>query len=150
MVYVLLTAANLSNDHERLVRATASLEFNEMKNKLERAFGKYDGREGDKHVGTLPIKEECLYTKGYTHRGHKHHGFNQGLKHQMSTTNHKGFNWNLGGIFWGKGSGNPVDSEAMSVTARVAVCVHLYVCVYVHMHRIYPITLNIIFHGYIC
>ena len=46
MAYFLLVVANLLDELEWLVRAKASLEFNEIKNKIHRIFGKYDGREG--------------------------------------------------------------------------------------------------------
>ena len=64
MAYFLLAAANLSNDHERLVRATASLKFDDMKDKMQQVFGEFDGTDSGTQGATLPIKEECLYTKG--------------------------------------------------------------------------------------
>ena len=65
MAYFLLTAANLSHDHERLVRATASSNSDDMKDKLQKVFGEFDGNDVDMQTGTLPVKEECLFTKGY-------------------------------------------------------------------------------------
>ena len=78
MAYFLLTAANLSHDHERLVRATASLNSDDMKDKLQKVFGEYDGNEVNMQIGTLPVKEECLLSKGYNWRrssrgGHSSH-----------------------------------------------------------------------------
>lgn len=87
-----MAAANLSDDHKPLVRATAFMELNEMKNNLQRVFGEHDGRKGDEHDETLPIKEKCLYMKGHSHHGHRHHEFNQVSKHQRATTKHKRFN----------------------------------------------------------
>ena len=57
MAYFLLTAANLSHDHERLVRATASLNSDDMKDKLQKVFGEFDGNDVDLQIGTLPVKE---------------------------------------------------------------------------------------------
>ena len=65
MAYFLLTAANLSDDHERLVRATATLNSGDMKYKLQKVFGEFDGNDVHMQIGTLPVKEECLFTKGY-------------------------------------------------------------------------------------
>jgi len=39
--YVLLKAANLSSDHERLVRTTATLVVVDMKEKLQKVFGEF-------------------------------------------------------------------------------------------------------------
>ena len=68
MAYFLLTAANLSHDHERLDRATASLNSGDMKDKLQKVFGEFDGNDVDMEIGTLPLKEECSFTKGYNQR----------------------------------------------------------------------------------
>ena len=65
MAYFLLTAANLSHDHERLVRTTASLNLDDMKDKLQKVFGEFDENDVDMEIGILPVKEECLFTKGY-------------------------------------------------------------------------------------
>ena len=68
MAYFPLTAANLSHDHERLVRATESLNSGDMKDKLQKVFGDFDGNNVDMQIGTLPVKEKCLFTKGYNRR----------------------------------------------------------------------------------
>ena len=68
MAYFLLTTANLSDDHEKLVRATASLNSDDMKDKLQKVFGQFDGNDEDTQTGTLPVKEQCLLTKGYNQR----------------------------------------------------------------------------------
>ena len=54
--------------HERLVRATAKLEFDDIKEKLQRVFGEFgdtlaaDGTQ----EGSMPVKtEESLYTYNY-------------------------------------------------------------------------------------
>ena len=57
--YFLIKAANLHEDHERLVRATAKMEFEDMKEQLNKVFGQYN--EKDEVEVALPIKEECLY-----------------------------------------------------------------------------------------
>ena len=66
--YFLLVAANLTSEHERLVRATAKLEFDDIKEKLQRVFGEFgdtlaaDGTQ----EGSMPVKtEESLYTYNY-------------------------------------------------------------------------------------
>ena len=76
MGYFLLTSANLSDDHERLVRATAKLEFDDIRDKLQKVFGEFDGDdEKQEGTGALPIKEECLYTRyGQRGRGNRHSG----------------------------------------------------------------------------
>ena len=78
LAYFLLAAANISEDHERLVRATSSLTFEDMKDKLQKVFGEF---ESDREGGPLPIKEDCLYTghnrgrgRGYQQRGYFRRG----------------------------------------------------------------------------
>lgn len=64
--YFLLSAANLSADHERLVRATAALTFDDIKDKLQKVFGEF-GDEEDDDTGVLPIKtESAFYTNSST------------------------------------------------------------------------------------
>ena len=58
--YFLIKAANLNDEHERLVRATAKMEFEDMKQQLQKVFGQYCDKE-EIQEGALPIKEECLY-----------------------------------------------------------------------------------------
>ena len=36
-----------------------------MKDKLQKVFREFDGNDVDMQIGTLPVKEECLFTKGY-------------------------------------------------------------------------------------
>ena len=67
LAFFLLMAANLTNDHERLVRATADLKFDDMKDKIQKVFGEFDGtQESELHESKLPVKEgkeECFYAK---------------------------------------------------------------------------------------
>ena len=64
--YFLLQAANLTIDNERLARTTAKLDYDDMKNQIQKVFGESVGN-GDE---TLPIKtEECNYTRGRFTRG---------------------------------------------------------------------------------
>ena len=67
LAFFLLMAANLTNDHERLVRATAELKFDDMKDKIQKVFGEFDGtQESELHESKLPVKEEkeeCFYAK---------------------------------------------------------------------------------------
>ena len=66
IAYFLLAAANLSPEHERLVRATSKLEFEDMKDKLQRVFGEFTEGDETTNSGSLPIKgEDCFYTKDY-------------------------------------------------------------------------------------
>ena len=65
MAYFLLTSANLSPDHERLVRATSTLKFSDMEEKLQKVFGEVTEDTNAAESRSLPIKEECLFTKTY-------------------------------------------------------------------------------------
>ena len=73
--YFLLEAANLTIDNERLARATAKLDYDDMKTQIQKVFGDNTGDASD----ALPVKsEEVLYTRnrgrgGYRGRG----GFNR-------------------------------------------------------------------------
>ena len=65
--YFLLQAANLTIDNERLARATAKLDYNDMKTQIQKVFGENVGNGAE----TLPVKteecnavEECNYTRG--------------------------------------------------------------------------------------
>ena len=59
--YFLLQAANLTIDNERLARATAKLEYGDMKVQIQKVFGETVGNDDE----TLPIKtKECNYTRG--------------------------------------------------------------------------------------
>ena len=63
--YFLLEAANLTIDNERLARATAKLDYEDMENQVQKVFGDTVGKADD----TLPVKtEECNYTS-YRGRG---------------------------------------------------------------------------------
>ena len=58
LAFFLLMAANLPEDQERLVRATAELTFENVKDKLQKVFGEFDGKDGG-----MQVKEECMYAK---------------------------------------------------------------------------------------
>ena len=88
MGYFLLTAANLSDDHERLVRATAKLDFDDIRDKLQKVFGEFDGN--DEGAGALPVKEECLYTR-YGQRGRGNRGSYSRESHDDSRRNRDSF-----------------------------------------------------------
>ena len=56
--YFLLKAANLTTDNERLARTTANLDYEDMKNQIQKVFGDTAGNAD----GTLPFKtEDCNY-----------------------------------------------------------------------------------------
>ena len=60
--YFLLKAANLSDEHERLVRTTSTLKYKEMKEQLQKVFG--DFNEDKSGTGVLPVKkEDCFYNE---------------------------------------------------------------------------------------
>ena len=68
--YFLLAAANLTSEHERLVRATSKLEFKDINDKLQKVFGEFgDAAASDDSPSSLPVKEECMFTRGYRGRG---------------------------------------------------------------------------------
>ena len=58
--YFLLRAANLSEDHERLARATASADPDDMKDKLQKIFGEFTDKEDSPDLAV----KDCLYTQG--------------------------------------------------------------------------------------
>ena len=68
LAFFLLMAANLTDDHERLVRATAQLSFDDMKDKLQKVFGEFDGND-DSKLPVKDVKEECLYARNDYSRG---------------------------------------------------------------------------------
>ena len=95
LAYFLLAAANISEDHERLVRATSTLTFDDMKDKLQKVFGEFGG---DKEGGTLPLKEDCLYTGYYRGRG-------RGYQQQGTFQPRGSFSRDQWGTFPQRGSG---------------------------------------------
>ena len=61
--FFLLKAANMTEDSEKLARATAKLEYNDMKDKVMKIFGDPGMREDS---GGVPVvKEEVMYGYGY-------------------------------------------------------------------------------------
>ena len=83
--YFLLKAANLTDDHERLVRTTATLNYKDMKEKLQKVFGDFTD---DSKSNSLPVKkEDCLYADErksktedcfYSSEGKRFFQYNQG------------------------------------------------------------------------
>ena len=64
--YFLLKAANLSDDHERLVRTTSVLKYKDMKEQLQKIFGEFSDDKGGS--GVLPVKrEDCFYNGSFNH-----------------------------------------------------------------------------------
>ena len=45
-----------------IIKATAKLDPDDICDKFQKVFGKFDG-EVERQEGALPIKEECLYTR---------------------------------------------------------------------------------------
>ena len=63
-----MQAANLTPDHEKLVRTAAKLEYKDMREKIQKVFG-----ETDYNVDCVPVKtEDCLYTDNGRSRGFRH------------------------------------------------------------------------------
>ena len=61
-----MQAANLMPDHEKLVRTAAKLEYKDMREKIQKAFGE----TGDNIVDCVPVKtEDCLYSDNGWSRG---------------------------------------------------------------------------------
>lgn len=52
--YFLLQAANLTTDNERLARTTANLDYEDMKNQIQKVFGDTVGNADH----SLPVKTE--------------------------------------------------------------------------------------------
>jgi len=107
--YFLLVAANLTSEHERLVRATAKLEFDDIKEKLQRVFGEFgdtlaaDGTQ----EGSMPVKtEESLYTNNYYRRNNRGRG--------------RGGSSYRGGR--GRGGSNRSDSNPKNVDGEIMKC----------------------------
>ena len=62
--YFLLKAANLSDDHEYLVRTTSVLTYKDMKEQLQKVFGEFSDDKGGS--GVLPVKrEDCFYNGSF-------------------------------------------------------------------------------------
>ena len=75
--YFLLQAANLTIYNERLARATAKLDYADIKIQIQKVFGVTVGNGDD----TLPIKTEgCNYTRGRPYRGRGAHHAHFALK----------------------------------------------------------------------
>ena len=60
--YFLLLAANIPTEHERLVRTTANLTLEDMKDKLQKVFGEVEANDGNNNdQGILPVKDESVF-----------------------------------------------------------------------------------------
>ncbi len=111
LAFFLLMAANLSDDHERLVRATAELTFEDIKDKLQKVFGEFDDREeGELHESKLPVKEECMYTRDHNRSGTQR---GRGTRYHRGGGNFRGAGASRGGSFSRGASraSNPRDSQ---------------------------------------
>ena len=97
LAFFLLMAANLTEDHERLVRATAELKFEDVKDKLQKVFGEFDGKDGEMHDSKLPVKEDCMYARNFNRNG----GSQSGAGSRYSQSNQRG---NFGRGTTGRGS----------------------------------------------
>ena len=63
--FFLLQTANLTSDHEKLVRTAAKLDYKDMREKIQKIFDE----TGDV-VDCVPVKtEDCLYTDNGQSRG---------------------------------------------------------------------------------
>ena len=62
LAYFLLSSANLSVDHERLVRTSATLTYDSMRETLQKVFGEVDSKVDSVQSSTLPVKEEVFLT----------------------------------------------------------------------------------------
>ena len=111
LAYFLLVAANLSTEHERLVRATAKLTFEDVKEKLQKVFGEFGDKEGEMNTGMLPVKEECLYSRGFQ-RGGRRGGFSQ----RGNSSSFRGADSR------GRGKGRGYKSNPMSSDGTVMRC----------------------------
>ena len=105
-VFFLLIAANMTDDHERLVRATAELTYDDMKEKVQKSFGEYDGKEETElQESKLLVRVECLYRSGKQMNAYsRNNRFFRGAE---------GFSYrgaNRGGSFV-RGSGRPTNNR---------------------------------------
>ena len=84
-----MQAANLTPDHEKLVRTAAKLEYKDMREKIQKVFGE----TGDNVIDCIPVKTDCLYTdngrsRGFrrNHRRGRGNTFRGGKKTQSSSS----------------------------------------------------------------
>ena len=60
LVFFLLQTANLTPDHEKLVRTAAQLEYKDMQEKIQKVFGE----TSDNLVDCVPVKTEDFFIYG--------------------------------------------------------------------------------------
>ena len=78
--YFLLSAANMSEDNEKLARTTCTkLDYTHMKNTLMKIFGDPSGTD-EHNSGVLAVKEECFYGKNRSNKTYKKYKFEVGDK----------------------------------------------------------------------
>ena len=114
--YFLLKAANLSDDHERLVRTTATLKYKDMKEQLQKVFGEFnDERNG---AGALPIKtEDCFYNESSSNFKTSYFGNRRGRSRGRAGFSGRGRGKTRqplnsdGGIKLNEKHGNPLDFD---------------------------------------
>ena len=61
--YFILRASNISEETEKLARGTATLNYQDMKDKIMKIFGD-PGIQGEK-CAAPEVKQEVLYGRGY-------------------------------------------------------------------------------------
>ena len=67
---MLLTTANFTAEHDRSVRATAKLSFNDIKGKLQKVFCRLGDATSEENASTkLGKDKQCKYTRKYQLRG---------------------------------------------------------------------------------
>ena len=62
--YFLLKAANLSDDHDCLVRTTSVLKYKDMREQLQKVFGEFNDDKGGSGV-LLVKREDCFYNGSF-------------------------------------------------------------------------------------
>ena len=106
LAFFLLMAANLTEDHERLVRATATLTFQDMKDKLQKVFGEFDMKDGQMQESKMAVKEECFFARGYNQQRGRGRG-RGGSQWSQRTVPQQGYGSRFGAYGSDKRSENP-------------------------------------------
>ena len=111
--FFLLKAANLTVESEKLARATAKLEYKDMREKLSRIFGDPGVLE---EKGAVPeIKDEVFYTGGYDKRK-----FSRGSSRGRGESGAR--RPGRGGSYRGRGRGRPKCFRCQSEDHFIADC----------------------------